>query len=194
MSDVANNSLALGVDRVLSPTLFADFRFGFFRYKVKVLPFDFGTSPATEAGIPGLNFDDFTSGLFYGNIEGEGAFGSGRASTSNRCNCPLDQNEKQWQVVGNVTKLLGSHTLKMGIDVRRAYNLRIPSDAHRSGQLTFNADRTRGPNRRRHGARDVPARRRQHVPPLRQLEPRRARTPVASLLLRAGHLAREHAS
>ena len=62
----------------------------------------------------------------------------------NRCNCPLDQDEKQWQAVGNVTKLAGSHTFKMGLDVRRAYNLRIPSDAHRSGQLTFNADRTRG--------------------------------------------------
>jgi hypothetical protein len=144
VSDVTNNSLALGVDRVLSPTLFADFRFGFFRYKVNVLPFDFGTSPATNAGIPGLNFDDFTSGLFYGNVEGEGAFEFGSGLDVNRCNCPLDQNEKQWQAVGNVTKLAGSHTFKMGIDVRRAYNLRIPSDAHRSGQLTFNADRTRG--------------------------------------------------
>ena len=40
---------------------------------------------------------------------------------------------------------LGNHTFKFGVDVRRAYNLRVPSDAHRSGELDFNADRTRGP-------------------------------------------------
>ena len=55
----------------------------------------------------------------------------------NRCNCPLDQDEKQLQLVGNVTKMLGNHTFKFGVDVRRAYNLRVPSDAHRSGELTF---------------------------------------------------------
>ena len=60
----------------------------------------------------------------------------------NRCNCPLDQDEKQFQVVGNVTKLKGNHSVKVGIDVRRAYNLRVPSDRHRSGELTFHHNRT----------------------------------------------------
>ena len=41
-----NQSLAYGVDYALSPTLLVDFRFGFFQYKVNVLPFDFGTTPA----------------------------------------------------------------------------------------------------------------------------------------------------
>ena len=45
-------------------------------------------------------------------------------------------------MVGNVTKIWGNHTSKAGIDVRRAYNLRVPSDQHRSGELTFNALRT----------------------------------------------------
>jgi hypothetical protein len=35
--------------------------------------------------------------------------------------------------------------MKFGIDVRRAYNLRVPSDRHRSGELSFTDDRTRGP-------------------------------------------------
>ena len=42
-------------------TLVTDFRFGFFRYKVNVLPFDVGSSPAADAGMPGLNLDDFFS-------------------------------------------------------------------------------------------------------------------------------------
>ena len=148
VSDVRNHSLAYGMDYTLSPTMLADFRFGFFHYKVNVLPFDFGTTPAADAGIPGLNTDStFASGLPAGFIDGDGstepgAFEFGSGLGVNRCNCPLDQNEKQWQMVGNITKLQGNHTLKFGIDVRRAYNLRVPSDAHRSGELTFASDRT----------------------------------------------------
>ncbi|HEX7087602.1 MAG TPA: TonB-dependent receptor [Vicinamibacterales bacterium] len=147
VSDVRNQSLAFGYDRTLSPTLLADFRFGWFRYDVDVLPFDFGTTPAADAGIPGLNLDTtFTSGLPAIFVEGIGGFNAGSGLGVNRCNCPLDQDEQQWQVVGNVTKLWGNHTFKFGVDVRRAYNLRVPSDAHRSGELTFNTDRTRGPS------------------------------------------------
>ena len=50
ISDVGNKSLAIGYDRSVSPTLLTDFRFGWFRYKVAVLPFDFGTRPAQAAG------------------------------------------------------------------------------------------------------------------------------------------------
>ena len=143
VSDVINQSLAVGVDKAFSTSLLADFRFGFFRYKVNVLPFDFGTRPAADAGIPGLNLDTtFTSGLFGGFIEGDRGFNLGSGLGVNRCNCPLDQDEKQFQVVGNVTKLKGNHSVKVGIDVRRAYNLRVPSDRHRSGELTFHHNRT----------------------------------------------------
>ena len=144
VSDVTNQSLAYGVDYAFSSNLLADFRFGFFRYNVNVLPFDYGTTPAKDAGIPGLNNDTtFTSGLPYGNVEGPvGGFRFGSGLDVNHCNCPLDQDEKQFQLVGNVTKLVRSHNFKFGIDVRRAYNLRVPSDSHRSGQLTFSTNRT----------------------------------------------------
>jgi hypothetical protein len=148
VSDVRNHSIAYGLDYTISSTMLADFRFGFFKYKVNVLPFDFGTRPAADAGIPGLNLDTtFASGLPAGFIDAEGssepgAFEFGSGLGVNRCNCPLDQDEKQFQFVGNLTKMHGNHTLKFGIDVRRAYNLRVPSDAHRSGELTFASDRT----------------------------------------------------
>jgi Carboxypeptidase regulatory-like domain len=145
-SEVNNQSLAAGFDRSIGNNMTADFRFGFFRYKVAVLPFDYGTSPATQAGIPGLNLDNtFTSGLFGGFVEGDRGFNFGSGLGVNRCNCPLDQNEKQTQFVGNVTRMMSSHTVKFGADVRHAWNLRVPSDRHRSGELTFNVDRTRGP-------------------------------------------------
>jgi hypothetical protein len=143
VSDVINQSLSSGFDYAFSSKMLADFRFGFFRYKVNVLPFDFGTTPATDAGIPGLNLDTtFTSGLFGGFVEGDRGFNFGSGLGVNRCNCPLDQNEKQIQFVGNVTRLIGNHSVKFGIDVRRAWNLRVPSDRHRSGELTFHHLRT----------------------------------------------------
>jgi outer membrane receptor protein involved in Fe transport len=151
-SKVRNHSIALGLDYTWSSSLVTDFRFGFFRYKVNVLPVDFGLTTSSDLGVPGLNIDDFSSGLFAGMVEQPGVnddtnrfeFGSGLGV--NRCNCPLDQDENQFQFVTNTTKFLGNHTLKFGVDVRRAYNLRIPSDAHRAGELTFSNARTSGVN------------------------------------------------
>ncbi len=142
-SKVKNHSVAVGMDHTLNSTTLLDVRFGFFKYGVDVLPFDFGTTPASDAGIPGLNFDDFSSGLPAMFIEGEFGFNLGSGLGVNRCNCPLAEHEKQAQIVANLTKQLGgNHTLKFGVDVRRAWNLRVPSDAHRSGELTFSPNRT----------------------------------------------------
>jgi outer membrane receptor protein involved in Fe transport len=142
-SKVRNHSIAAGFDYTLSPTMLVDFRFGFFKYGVNVLPADFGTTPAADAGIPGLNQDKgFTSGLFSGFVGGDRGFNFGSGLGVNRCNCPLDEQEKQFQFVGNVLKTWGNHTFKFGIDIRRAYNLRVPSDNHRSGELSFSENRT----------------------------------------------------
>lgn len=142
-SDVLNQSLAIGYTRTLSPTLITDWRFGFVRYRVNVSPHGLGTSPARDAGIPGLNLDDFfTSGLPALYIEGQGGTNFGYGLGVNQCNCPLAQREQQFQFVGNVTKVVGNHSLKFGGDVRRATNLRVPSDTHRAGELRFSPSHT----------------------------------------------------
>lgn len=139
LSEGRNQSLALGMDYTLSPTAIVDVRFGFFRYKVNVSPFDFGTTPAADAGIPGLNLADQpeTNYLPAGFVRGQGGFNFGSGLDVNRVNAPLTQEEDQYQVVSNLTKTAGNHTLKFGVDVRRAFNLRVPSDASRAGQLSF---------------------------------------------------------
>ena len=145
-SKVRNQSLAAGFDRTIGAKTTLDFRLGYFKYKVDVLPFDFGTTPARDAGIPGLNLDTgFTSGLFGGFVQGDRGFNFGSGLGVNRCNCPLNEDETQLQLVANVTRLAGNHTVKFGVDVRHAANLRVPSDAHRSGELTFSDTRTIGP-------------------------------------------------
>jgi outer membrane receptor protein involved in Fe transport len=143
-SKVRNQSLALGFDYTLNQTTVLDMRLGYFKYKVNVLPFDFNKSPATDAGIPGLNLDAFSSGLPDLEIQGPGDFAwrGGSGLGPNRCNCPLDEIESQYQVVTNLSKLSGNHSLKFGVDVRRASNLRVPSDEHRAGHLIFDPNRT----------------------------------------------------
>jgi len=142
-SDVRNQSIATGFDYTVSRNTVTDFRFGFFRYRVNVLPGGLGTRPAADAGIPGLNLDDFfTSGMpaFY--INGPGGFRFGYALGVNQCNCPLDQQEQQFQFVNNWSMIRGNHTYKFGADIRYAMNLRVPSDSHRAGELSFNDGRT----------------------------------------------------
>ena len=147
-SDSRNHSIAGGFDYSLKPTLLTDFRFGYFRYKVFGQPNGIGTAPAKDAGIPGLNVDDnFNSGMpaFFINGYASNLFKFGYALGVNGCNCPLIQNESQYQFVNNWTKIQGNHTFKFGADIRHAINLRVPSDRHRSGELNFDAARTQGP-------------------------------------------------
>jgi Carboxypeptidase regulatory-like domain/TonB dependent receptor len=148
-SNVHNHSVAAGFDYTLSSTLLTDFRFGFFKYNVATQQGGFGTTPATAAGIPGINLDKtITSGMpaFQIHVPGEQSqFGFGYSLGVNQCNCPLTENEHQYQFVNNWTKIKGNHSFKFGADVRYAYNLRVPSDSHRAGQLDFNNSITQGP-------------------------------------------------
>ena len=148
-SQSRNHSVAGGFDYNLRPDLLTDFRFGWFRYYVFGQPNGIGQTPALDAGIPGVNVDkNFNSGMpaFFINGYGNGLFKFGYALGVNGCNCPLIENEDQFQFVNNWTKIAGNHTLKFGADIRRARNLRVPSDRHRSGELNFDAARTQGPN------------------------------------------------
>jgi hypothetical protein len=139
-SQARNQSLAVGWTRTFSPTVINEVRFGWMRYHVFDVPNGFGTSPAKDAGIPGLNLDStYTSGMPYFNVPSPNdSFQLGYALGVNQCNCPLTQTEKQYQFVDNVSKTVGKHQLKFGADLRYAQNLRVPSDSHRAGELTFN--------------------------------------------------------
>lgn len=138
-----NQSVAVGFDHALSATLQTDFRFGFFRYRIRVQPNGVGTTPATDAGLSGLNTGTTeTSGMpaFY--VDGNGGFDFGYALGVNDCNCPLKETENHFQWVNNWTKQVGNHAFKWGADIRRAQQQRIPSDSHRSGEIHFNDSTT----------------------------------------------------
>ncbi|MGA8617616.1 MAG: TonB-dependent receptor [Candidatus Sulfotelmatobacter sp.] len=156
-----NYSLASGVTKTFSSSLLADFRFGYFKYNPVASKPDVGKTPMTAVGIPNANLTGAqaleTSGWggFILNQTPSSSSGNGGnfgGSTVDwgdglgvaRCNCPLTESEQQFQWVGNVTKIHGNHTFKFGADFRFAENLRVPSDAGRTGDYTFDFRTTSG--------------------------------------------------
>lgn len=142
LSSTFNESIAAGWTHTANATLINEFRFGYMRYHITDVPNGFGTQPATAAGIPGANLDNnFTSGLPYFQIDNPAgpttSLGYGLGNNTH-CNCPLEQLERQYQFVDNISKIRGNHNFKFGADVRYALNLRVPSDNHRAGQFYFN--------------------------------------------------------
>jgi len=161
-STVHNYSLASGFTKTLGTKWLTDFRFGYFKYNPQTAYSDASQSPMDKLGIPGLNSGTGIAGppvtgglsgfLFalngnggqqQGNISGSnGSNGFGDGLNVGRCNCPLTESEQQFQFVNNWTRTQGNHTIKFGADIRYAENLRVPSDASRTGLLNFDSGGT----------------------------------------------------
>lgn len=142
---IQNYSLATGFNYTLSNTLLTDFRFGYFRYNPHSTKYDQGNSTAASSlGLPGLNTSDVTTnGLPAFFFDGNGSnMQFGEDLNIGRCNCPLIEREQGYQFTNNWTKIVGNHQFKFGADLRHATNLRVPSDANRTGEMHFQNDTT----------------------------------------------------
>jgi Carboxypeptidase regulatory-like domain len=141
-----NQNAVIGADIAINPKLLTDIRLDYLRYHVRTAKYDGTTNLATQLGIPGLNIpgQPFTYGApgFFTDDGSISAMGS--ALNTNACNCPLLETEDQYQVANNWTKIIGSHSVKFGVDARYARNYRIASDSNRAGELTFGKSDTEG--------------------------------------------------
>ncbi|MDQ6708187.1 MAG: TonB-dependent receptor, partial [Acidobacteriota bacterium] len=146
-SQTRNQNLVGSLSHVFSATFLTDVRFGISRYRVNVLPLYYGSNAGQSAGIPGVNLPGRpdTSGLPSFQANGNGGFSLGYSLDVNQCNCPLRERELVYQFVNNWTKVSGNHTLKWGVDLRSAQNIRIPSDRRRNGQFVFSPSITGSP-------------------------------------------------
>jgi len=145
-SNARNQNGVGGLNYNFGPNLLADFRFGVTKYRVFVTAPDESKQFATQVGIPGLNdparpdtwgFPDLNINSSPGLKNGTAGFQLGY-----QCNCPLNEQDLEYQGVTNWTKIMGSHTFKGGADIRRRRNKRLPSDQHRAGVYDFNASVT----------------------------------------------------
>lgn len=142
-----NTSVALGTDFVFNPKLVLDTRLGYYRYNIRNNKYNAGVNFATDLGIPNENTGTpATSGAPAFQIDDVGGAGLGAKYGQGlgiaRCNCPLRENEDQFQLVNNLTKTIGNHSVKVGADLRYARNLRVPSDNDRTGNNNFSASAT----------------------------------------------------
>src|SRR6267378_3919741 len=148
ISDARNQNGVGGLNYTFSPSLLADFRFGVTKYRVFVSAPDESQQLATQAGIPGINDPNRkdTWGLPDINVGGTTINGvpiaAGAFLMGYQCNCPLNEQDLEFQGVTNWTKTIRNHTLKVGADIRRRQNKRLPSDQHRAGVYQFVADVT----------------------------------------------------
>jgi hypothetical protein len=153
----ATDSDVAGMDMAINPKLLTDVRLGYLRYNINDQKHDAGTEEANALGIPGINTVNGVSpailsgspGFFVSPVPGgagstvaSGYDSYGDGLNINRCNCPLIEREDQFQIVNNWTKVLGNHSIKLGVDLRYGRNLRVPSDNDRDGLLYFNTGPT----------------------------------------------------
>lgn len=155
----ANDSVAAGADIALNAKLVTDIRLGYFRYNIITSKYNQNIPFADQLGIPGMNTGTLatggapsfqlaevgsSTGSEPANPQSQGPqYGAGL--NVDRCNCPLTEREDQYQLVNNWTKILGTHSIKIGADLRYARNLRVPSDNDRTGILYFSNQPTSNP-------------------------------------------------
>ena len=129
-----DQSAAGGFDWAIRPNLLTDFRFGFMDYHIAENMLGFGTNPATAIGFTNLNQGTLdTSGNPTFNLED----GSISNFGTQGCNCPLLESEQVFQANDNWTLIHGNHSIRAGVALEYAMNLRNSSDYTRSGELSF---------------------------------------------------------
>lgn len=138
------HSLSLGLDYAISSKLLTDVRVGYYNDHLTDDMANANTDVAAQLGIPGINNTGYllTSGMpgFSISASAGGAVGALALGTSG--STPIRQREGQWMVANNWTRIMGTHTIRVGADIRRGIENRTESFSPRTGTLTFAAGPT----------------------------------------------------
>jgi outer membrane receptor protein involved in Fe transport len=137
-------STALTWTRTLSPSVIMEWRAGYIKYHNEALSTGTGLETSSEVGIPGANYDEFSSGI--SRIVIQNGFTEPMLGFS--ASLPWDRGEETYSVVGTLTKITGNHTLKVGSEVRHNedFLLQIQDVGGVRGQFQFGAARTAIPS------------------------------------------------
>jgi len=125
--------------KVFSASMVMDVRGGVSYYHNIAISQGQGLTSSTDVGIPGANIDEFTSGLSRFTIGGYTAPVLGFSPS-----LPWDRSETTWNVATTLTKLLRSHTVKLGGEWRHNRDLLLQTQdaGGPRGLFNFNASGT----------------------------------------------------
>jgi hypothetical protein len=134
-------STGLNYNRFFSNTLVAEFRVGVAWYHNEAHNTDFGTNTSETLGIPGVNLDKtITSGIVGITING-GTFSNPLIGYS--ASLPWIRSETNIDFANTWTKILGNHTVKFGVDLRRVRDALLQEQTFSPrGLYTFNDGQT----------------------------------------------------
>ena len=130
-----SQSPGITYSHIFSPTLVTEVRAGYVRNRNDALTVDHGLTTSKDIGIPGVNLDDWSSGMtaVYVNGYTDTLIGYDAA-------LPWARSVTNYGVVNNWTKTAGNHVIKWGVDIRRERNDLQQTDPPR-GRFNF----TEGP-------------------------------------------------
>ncbi len=135
-------SIGLNYNRFFSNTLVAEFRVGAGWYHNEAHNSDYGKNTSTTLGIPGVNLpgDPITSGIVGITING-GTFSNPLIGFS--ASLPWIRSETNIDFANTWTKILGNHTVKFGVDLRRIRDALLQEQTFSPrGLYTFNDGQT----------------------------------------------------
>ncbi|MBO0797629.1 MAG: TonB-dependent receptor, partial [Blastocatellia bacterium] len=132
-------STAANYTRTFSPTLILEARLGVSWYHNVATTVADGMNTSNDLGIPGVNIDEFSSGLTHINIAG---FSDPLLGFN--ASLPWDRGETTYIGSGIVTKIWGNHTLKFGEEIQknRDYLLQIQDAGGPRGEFQFSGGQT----------------------------------------------------
>ncbi len=108
-------SAGLNYNRLVSNTLVTEVRIGVAHYNNVALNSDFGTKASDQLGVPGVNIDNYSSGIVGINING----GYSNPMIGYSPSLPWVRAEANVTFVNTWTKNYNNHTIKWGADLRR---------------------------------------------------------------------------
>lgn len=108
-------SAGLNYNRIITNTFVTELRLGIAHYNNVAQNSDYGTNASEQLGIPGVNLDEYSSGI-VGIILG-GGYNDYTVGYVN--SLPWKRAEANINVVNSWTKNFSNHTVKFGVDIRR---------------------------------------------------------------------------
>ena len=137
-ADQRAQSAQLNFAHVFSPRVIMELKTGYARYYMYSLPQNYGLNASQQVGLKGVNIDSDSSGLSIAQIAGMTYLGDWTY-------IPLLTLNNMFQETGSVSYIRGSHSIKMGADVRRRQTSVFQS-ATSKGQFNFDANFTNDPS------------------------------------------------